>query len=79
MRSRRTFLAAMGAAAFAARAGLASAQSQALPLDNLGVEHLDIVVPDPAASAKFYARIFKTTLHQQPVRAGVRRAGGRAS
>lgn len=39
-----------------------------LPLDNLGLEHLDIVVPDPAASAGFYARVFKTTLHQQPVR-----------
>jgi catechol 2,3-dioxygenase-like lactoylglutathione lyase family enzyme len=39
-----------------------------LPLDNLGLEHLDIVVPDTAASARFYARVFKTTLHQQPVR-----------
>jgi catechol 2,3-dioxygenase-like lactoylglutathione lyase family enzyme len=39
-----------------------------LPLDNLGVEHLDIVVPDTAASAKFYARIFRAPLHQQPVR-----------
>jgi catechol 2,3-dioxygenase-like lactoylglutathione lyase family enzyme len=39
-----------------------------LPLENLGLEHLDIVVPDPAASARFYARIFRTTLHQQPVR-----------
>ena len=39
-----------------------------LPLDNLGLEHLDIVVPDPAASAKFYARVFKTSLHQQPIR-----------
>jgi catechol 2,3-dioxygenase-like lactoylglutathione lyase family enzyme len=40
----------------------------ALPLQNLGLEHLDIVVPDTAASAQFYARIFKTKLHQQPVR-----------
>jgi hypothetical protein len=39
-----------------------------LPLDNLGLEHLDIVVPDTAASARFYARIFRTELHQQPVR-----------
>jgi catechol 2,3-dioxygenase-like lactoylglutathione lyase family enzyme len=39
-----------------------------LPLANLGLEHLDIVVPDPAASARFYARVFKTELHQQPVR-----------
>ena len=41
---------------------------QKLPLDNLGLEHLDIIVPDPAASAQFYARVFKTALHQQPVR-----------
>jgi catechol 2,3-dioxygenase-like lactoylglutathione lyase family enzyme len=40
----------------------------ALPLQNLGLEHLDIVVPDTAASAKFYMRLFKTRLHQQPVR-----------
>ena len=39
-----------------------------LPLDNLGLEHLDIIVPDPAASARFYARVFKTALHQQPIR-----------
>ena len=39
-----------------------------LPLENLGIEHLDIIVPDPAASARFYARVFRTTLHQQPVR-----------
>jgi catechol 2,3-dioxygenase-like lactoylglutathione lyase family enzyme len=49
-------------------ATLAQAPVQKLPLDNLGLEHLDIIVPDPAASAKFYARVFKTTLHQQPVR-----------
>jgi catechol 2,3-dioxygenase-like lactoylglutathione lyase family enzyme len=42
--------------------------AKALPLDNLGLEHLDIIVPDPAASAKFYSRIFKSALHQQPVR-----------
>jgi catechol 2,3-dioxygenase-like lactoylglutathione lyase family enzyme len=41
---------------------------RALPLDNLGLEHLDIIVPDPAASARFYARVFRSALHQQPVR-----------
>ena len=46
--------------------------TRVLPLDNLGLEHLDIVVPDPAASAKFYARVFKTSLHQQPVRDALR-------
>jgi hypothetical protein len=39
-----------------------------LPLANLGLEHLDIVVPDPAVSARFYARVFRTELHQQPIR-----------
>ena len=56
-------------------AGASAAQSQspaALPIQNLGLEHLDIVVPDPAASARFYARIFKTTLHQQPLRDTIR-------
>jgi len=46
--------------------------TKALPLDNLGLEHLDIVVPDPAAAARFYARIFDSPLHQQPVRDTVR-------
>ena len=31
------------------------AATKALPLDDLGLEHLDIIVPDPAASAGFYA------------------------
>ena len=56
-------------------AGASAAQSQAppaLPLQNLGLEHLDIVVPDTAASAKFYMRVFKTRLHQQPVRDSLR-------
>jgi catechol 2,3-dioxygenase-like lactoylglutathione lyase family enzyme len=45
-----------------------STTAKALPLDNLGLEHLDIIVPDPAASARFYSRIFASPLHQQPVR-----------
>jgi catechol 2,3-dioxygenase-like lactoylglutathione lyase family enzyme len=44
----------------------------ALPLQNLGLEHLDIIVPDTEASARFYARIFKTALHQQPLQGGLR-------
>jgi catechol 2,3-dioxygenase-like lactoylglutathione lyase family enzyme len=55
---------ACGAAALLAQ----TAAPMKLPLENLGLEHLDIVVPDTAASARFYARIFKTELHQQPVR-----------
>lgn len=66
---RRTlFAAAMAAAAFSVGAGAQTTPAKALPLDNLGLEHLDIIVPDPAASARFYARIFRSALHQQPVR-----------
>jgi len=73
MPSRRTFLAAIGAAACAGRASSSWAQSPpALPLQNLGLEHLDIVVPDTAAAAKFYNRIFKSAVHQQPVRDSLR-------
>jgi catechol 2,3-dioxygenase-like lactoylglutathione lyase family enzyme len=54
-----------GAQAPGGRGGPAS---MTLPLANLGLEHLDIVVPDTAAAAKFYMRIFKAPLHQQPVR-----------
>jgi catechol 2,3-dioxygenase-like lactoylglutathione lyase family enzyme len=64
----RTFLVVMMTAAISVGAIAQGVTTKALPLDNLGLEHLDIVVPDPAASARFYARIFKTALHQQPVR-----------
>ena len=43
----------------------ASPAGSALPLQNLGLEHLDIIVPDTAATARFYSRIFKTVLHEQ--------------
>jgi len=44
----------------------------ALPLENLGLEHLDIVVPDTAASARFYKRVFSSALHEQDFRGGKR-------
>jgi catechol 2,3-dioxygenase-like lactoylglutathione lyase family enzyme len=72
--TRRSFIAGMGAAAFAS-ATSARAQSSAgaaLPLKNLGLEHLDIVVPDTAVSAKFYMQVFRTKLHQQPFQGGIR-------
>jgi predicted enzyme related to lactoylglutathione lyase len=64
--SRREFLAVLGAAP------LALWQAPALPLKNLGLEHLDILVPDTAASAKVYMKVFKTKLHQQPFNGGIR-------
>jgi hypothetical protein len=72
--TRRSFIAGMGAALFAS-ATCAQAQSSAvsaLPLKNLGLEHLDIVVPDTAISAKFYMQVFRTKLHQQPFQGGIR-------
>ena len=65
---RLTCLAAAMAAALTVAVIAQAPATKALPLDNLGLEHLDIVVPDPAASAAFYSRIFKSALHQQPVR-----------
>src|SRR2546421_3198531 len=46
----------------------AQTAAPALPVQNLGLEHRDIVVPDSAGSAKFYNRIFRSAVHQQPVR-----------
>jgi len=65
---RHTVLAAALTAALGIGTLAQGPATRALPLDNLGLEHLDIVVPDPAASARFYSRIFRSALHQQPVR-----------
>src|SRR2546423_2991838 len=72
--TRRTFIAAIGAAACASWTPVwgQSSASPALPLKNLGLEHLDTTVPDTAASAKFYMKVFRTKLHQQPFQGGVR-------
>jgi catechol 2,3-dioxygenase-like lactoylglutathione lyase family enzyme len=50
----------------------ALAQESALPLVNLGLEHLDILVPDVAESARFYKQVFDAPLHEQPFRGSVR-------
>ena len=76
MSTRRTFLAAVGAlAAVPLRNSLVLAQTPtapALPLKNLGLEHLDILVPDTAAAAKVYMQVFKTKLHEQPFQGSIR-------
>ncbi|HEY5569738.1 MAG TPA: hypothetical protein VIM81_21130 [Gammaproteobacteria bacterium] len=71
---RRTLLGAFCAGACATVLPLARArgQARALPLKNLGLEHLDIVVPDPAESARFYKRVFSSPLHEQDFRGGKR-------
>ena len=65
---RRIVLVALVVTAMTAFVAAQTPAAKALPLENLGLEHLDIIVPDPAASARFYNRIFKSALHQQPVR-----------
>ena len=71
--SRRAFITGLGAAAgVPLLSGRASGQTPALPLRNLGLEHLDILVPDTAESARFYLRVFDTTLHEQPFRGSIR-------
>ena len=70
---RRTLLGALcaGAGATLLRSR-ALGQARALPLKNLGLEHLDIVVPDTAESARFYKRVFSSPLHEQDFRGGKR-------
>src|ERR1051326_5519134 len=72
--TRRSFIAGVGSALFASAisARAQSGASPALPLKNLGLEHLDIVVPDTAVSAKFYMQVFRTKLHQQPFQGNIR-------
>jgi catechol 2,3-dioxygenase-like lactoylglutathione lyase family enzyme len=65
---RATLVAGMAVVTFGLGVRAQTTAPKALPLDNLGLEHLDIIVPDPAASARFYARIFRSALHEQPVR-----------
>jgi catechol 2,3-dioxygenase-like lactoylglutathione lyase family enzyme len=71
---RRTLLGALCASACATGLPLARAhgQARALPLKNLGLEHLDIVVPDAAESARFYERVFSSPLYEQDFRGGKR-------
>ena len=70
---RRTLLGALCAGAGAALLrSPAHGQASALPLKNLGLEHLDIVVPDAAESARFYKRVFTSPLHEQDFRGGKR-------
>src|SRR5690606_22816008 len=53
------------------RLGLAQ-QAEVLPLNTPGLDHLDIIVPDVEASARFYMALFNTRLHAQPFQGGFR-------
>jgi catechol 2,3-dioxygenase-like lactoylglutathione lyase family enzyme len=73
MLTRRTLLGTMSAAALApwaveapaARAAGAERLPTQLPLRTTGLEHLGTVVPDVAASGKFYGRLFNPELHKE--------------
>lgn len=71
---RRQFLGAMGAAGLLSATGrVPPAQSNpVLPLNTPGVDHLDVVVPDVEASARFYTSVFTTRLHGQPFQGATR-------
>lgn len=47
-------------------------QGSLLPINTPKVDHLDVIVPDVAASARFYMGLFNTRLHAQPFQGGFR-------
>ena len=71
--SRRGFIGALGAApALLPAIGRAQSASRVLPLDTPGVDHLDVIVPDVEATARFYMGVFNTRLHGQPFQGAIR-------
>ena len=75
--SRRTFMAGLGATASLPLLGSAGFAVQAppaslLPINTPKIDHLDVIVPDVAASARFYMGLFNTKLHAQPFQGGFR-------
>lgn len=47
-------------------------QGSLLPINTPKLDHLDVIVPDVAASARFYMGLFNTRLHAQPFQGGFR-------
>jgi catechol 2,3-dioxygenase-like lactoylglutathione lyase family enzyme len=75
--SRRTFIAGLGATASLPLLGPVPAWAQSpqtglLPINTPKIDHLDVIVPDVAASARFYMGVFNTKLHAQPFQGGFR-------
>ena len=68
--SRRDFVAGLSLAASLPFLDLSAAAGQApprlLPLNTPKIDHLDVIVPNVEASARFYMGVFNTTLHAQP-------------
>jgi predicted enzyme related to lactoylglutathione lyase len=70
-------MAGLGATASLPLFGSVPAWAQApqgglLPINTPKVDHLDVIVPDVAASARFYMGVFNTKLHAQPFQGGFR-------
>ena len=68
-------MAGLGAAASLPMFGPVLAQGQQkslLPINTPKIDHLDVIVPDVAASARFYMGVFNTKLHAQPFQGGFR-------
>ena len=75
--SRRAFMAGLGATASLPLFGSVPAWAQTpqgglLPINTPKMDHLDVIVPDVAASARFYMGVFNTKLHAQPFQGGFR-------
>ena len=72
--SRRTFIAGLGATASLPLLGTVPTftQSPLLPIKTPKIDHLDVIVPDVAATARFYMGVFNTKLHAQPFQGGFR-------
>jgi catechol 2,3-dioxygenase-like lactoylglutathione lyase family enzyme len=69
---RRVFLALTGTAVLPWVAHAAQQPPALLPLRTPKIDHLDVIVPDVAAAARFYMGVFNTTLHAQPFQGGFR-------
>lgn len=64
-------MAGVGALALPLR-GLAQQAPPLLPINTPRIDHLDVIVPDVAATARFFMGVFKTRLHAQPFQGGQR-------
>jgi len=72
--TRRAFIAGLGAAAALPWSGVpaVSAQTGLLPLKTPKIDHLDVIVPNVEATARFYMGVFRTALHAQQFQGGQR-------
>ena len=57
---------------FGSASAWAQQQNRVLPLNTPKVDHLDVIVPNVEASARFYMSVFNTKLHAQPFQGGFR-------